>query len=578
MHFLKLSLSCLCLFISNTIIKAQAPCEADHIILLTNFEFTPNELTIEPGESVAFINIEGNHTVNGISSTVADTSFNNPVEFFLDETEGTVSGTCMGVVDFEIPGTYTFDCSMNFNAQLGMVGKITVDAFTLQDLLQYNDTIDVWQTVYALSAYLPNYLNGNLPITVFLPNDDAVDLMGELINLNQFDHLGFIDLIEALEYHIVEGVYLEEDLVPGTSLTTIQGQNLLISEVNGAIDISGAKLTKTNLTAFNGVAHVIDLCLAPEGFPQATVWEIIKQSPDHNFLETAIINAGLVEELRSQEELDPSLDLPGPFTLFAPTDAAFEALSIDLGISVSELIDGQYTDNIVKSNLIGSKNLSSSLFNGQILSNYEGGTNSISIDGNEILVNDIPIQDPDILAYNGVVHVINEVIAPDLPPIEGTCGTWTLVLKNSLGEGWGESSLEIAINDEIVASETLVSGYQSSYKFGVDAESIVDLYFISNSGSSYSSYELFDENNVKIFTSSSTIYSGAASVQGLRACSKPSSCGNFEIRMYDEFGDGWDFGSLDIYKNETFYQTVYMPAGYEQLVLVPTQQGDILDF
>ena len=578
MNPVKISLSFLCSVFITISMYGQSPCDADHIVLLTNFEFTPSELTIAPGESVAFINIEGNHTVNGISSTVTDTSFNNPMEFFLEETEGTVSGTCMGVIDFDTPGNYTFDCSLDFNAQLGMVGNIIVDAFTLLDLLQYNDTIGAWQSVYAINGYLPEILNGNQEITVFLPNDAAVDAMGELINLNQFDHVAFVDLIEALKYHIVEGVYLEEDLIPGTTLTTIQGQDLIIGESNGDLDISGGKIVQSNYTASNGVAHVIDLCLAPEGFPEATVWEIIKQSPDHTLLETAIINAGLVEELRSQDELDPSLSLPGPFTLFAPTDAAFEAISEELGIPVADLIDGQYTDNIVKTHLIGTKNPSSTLFNNQLLANYEGEFNKINIIGNDIFVEDILIETPDLQAYNGVVHVINEVIAPDLPPLEGTCGTWTLVLKNQIGNGWGDNTLEIAVNDEIIASETLISGYQSTYKFGVDAEAIVDLYYVANGGSSYSSYEVFDENNVKIFTSGSSSDSGPGSIRGLRACKKPTSCGDFELIMYDEYGDGWDFGSLDVYIDEVFYQTIDMPVGYEQSVIIPTEEGNELDF
>ena len=566
----------LAIFIHSNLVS-QTACDADHIVLLTNFEFTPSEITIAPGESVAFINIEGNHTVNGISSTVADTSFNNPFEFFLDETVGTVSGTCMGVIDFDEPGTYSFDCSLDFNAQLGMVGKIIVDAFTLQDLLTNNDTLGAWQSPYAFNAYMPEILNGNQQITIFLPNGAAVDAMGDLINLNQFDHLGFVDMVGALKYHIVEGVYLEEDLVPGTALTTIQGQDLIISEVNGNLDISGAKIVKSNNIAYNGVAHVIDMCLAPEGFPEATVWEIIKQSPNHTILESAIINAGLVEELRSQNDLDESLELPGPFTLFAPTDAAFEALAEDLGYSISELLSGQFIDDIVKTHLLGSKNLSGSLFNGQILANYEGDFIEVDVNGDGIFVNDVKVQTPDLLAYNGVVHVLNEVIAPDLPPVAGSCGTWTIVLKSSSG-GWEGSSIELYINDEEITSQTLISGASASFQFGVDAEAIVDIYFNNQGGDSQISYEVYDENNVKLFTAAGASDYYPQSVRGLRACQKSLSCGDFEIQMFDEYGDGWDFGSLDVYKNQTFFQTVNMPLGAEQVAFIPTEKGDILDF
>lgn len=48
--------------------------------------------------------------------------------------------------------------------------------------------------------------------------------------------------------------------------------------------------------------------------------------------------------------------------------------------------------------------------------------------------------------------------------------------------------------------------------------------------------------------------------------------------MFDEFGDGWDFGSLDVYKNQTYFQTINMPIGAEQVAFIPTEKGDILDF
>ena len=59
-------------------------------------------------------------------------------------------------------------------------------------------------------------------------------------------------------------------------------------------------------------------------------------------LVTAVKAAGLVETLKSE----------GPFTVFAPTDAAFEALAEDLGYSISELLTGQFIDNIVKTHLL----------------------------------------------------------------------------------------------------------------------------------------------------------------------------------------------------------------------------------
>ena len=93
MTYLKSILFTLIFLLGSLNLLAQAPCEADHNVLLTDFAFTPNTLEILPGETVAFINIQGTHSVNAVNSTVSGESFNNPVEFSFPESEGTTEGT-----------------------------------------------------------------------------------------------------------------------------------------------------------------------------------------------------------------------------------------------------------------------------------------------------------------------------------------------------------------------------------------------------------------------------------------------------------------------------------------------------
>ena len=100
--------------------KTYAQCEADHLIILNNFEFIPSELTIAPGETVAFINIEGEHTLNGITNSITGEPFNNPIDIFLDQSTGNIDGFCMGVVPFDTAGVFSFDCSVGYNALAGM--------------------------------------------------------------------------------------------------------------------------------------------------------------------------------------------------------------------------------------------------------------------------------------------------------------------------------------------------------------------------------------------------------------------------------------------------------------------------
>lgn len=578
-------------FIFTTLLPALAFARkmitADHTVLVTNYSFTPSQLTIVPGETVAFINVEGLHSINGINNTVTGESFNNPVEFFLPEVEGAMTGVLMGEITFDVPGTYHYDCSIGFHAQLGMVGTIEVDAFTVADLLggefaPANIIPDVASSSIAFNSYLGAKLDSIGPWTVFLPNEDAVDDVLELINLNQFDLLAFYDLAAALEYHVATGLWMAEDLEAGLSLPTLYGQSLSISEQGGIFKVDDAAIVSTNYIADNGVVHVIDKCLAPSGLPKATVWDIIKNSDDHQLLETAILNTYLDEELRAQNDLDPSLDLPGPFTIFAPTDAAFEAYSQALGVSVEELLAGQYIDDIVKTHLIGSRRESADLINGQQLQNYLGEFNQIAINNDGIFIEGVPIQTPDIKAYNGVVHVIDEIIAPNLYPITGSCGTWTLVMQNTNGEGWDGSFVEVKIDGQVIGSESLLGGYSTSFQFGVDVGAEVTLnYAYGDSGSSGQSYKLFDSDDNLIFNSNDVIGGIGSlpfSVYGLRACAEESSCGLVEIEMLDDYGDGWDFGKLNVFINNDFYRSISMEYGYGQKAYIPTEIGDVLDF
>jgi len=324
---------------------AQNTCEADHNVLLTDFSFTPNSLVILPGETVAFINVQGTHSVNGVNSTVTGESFNNPMEFSFPESEGTTEGTCMGVVTFDVPGTYTYDCGVGFHAELGMIGTINVDGFSLSDLMASNTLPESFQSGYALNSYYSNYidpnatndinLNGAEPYTVFLPNDAAVDGIRDDFGdpeISQFDFLGFIDLPAALRYNIVEGVYMAEDLQDGQLLMTTYGQNLTVSEVNGAFMVDDATIISTNYTADNGVVHIIDKILAPSGLPSMSVWSVIEDSEEHQFFEDAITVAGYKSLLRKQSEMVGNSQSPeGPFTVFAPTDAAFQAFAQSAG-------------------------------------------------------------------------------------------------------------------------------------------------------------------------------------------------------------------------------------------------------
>ena len=569
---------------------AQNTCEADHNVLLTDFSFTPNSLVILPGETVAFINVQGTHSVNGVNSTVTGESFNNPMEFSFPESEGTTEGTCMGVVTFDVPGTYTYDCGVGFHAELGMIGTINVDGFSLSDLMASNTLPESFQSGYALNSYYSNYidpnatndinLNGAEPYTVFLPNDAAVDGIRDDFGdpeISQFDFLGFIDLPAALRYNIVEGVYMAEDLQDGQLLMTTYGQNLTVSEVNGAFMVDDATIISTNYTADNGVVHIIDKILAPSGLPSMSVWSVIEDSEEHQFFEDAITVAGYKSLLRKQSEMVGNSQSPeGPFTVFAPTDDAFQAFAQSAGTSTIDLLYSSLLTDIVGSHVVESTYLSSDISNGTQLLNYENDYLQMTVNAGGIFVNGIEITVTDVLAYNGVVHVIDAVLfeAADIPSPVGTCGTWTLNMYDDDGDGWEDTDLYVEVDGEIISIENGPVASSASFEFAVDEGDLVSLYYLPAGFGGNQYYSVVDGNN-QLVTSSGQQEGNSI---GLLACPSTPTCGMIEIVMTHEYGDGWWSNSLEVYKNDVLYLPIPFYFNYEQTTFIQSDNEDVFDF
>jgi len=135
-----------------------------------------------------------------------------------------------------------------------------------------------------------------------------------------------------------------------------------------------------------------------------TVVEIIVNSPDHNTLEAAVIAAELADDLSGE----------GPFTVFAPTDAAFAALPA--GVLDALLADptGDLADILLYHVLSGSV-MSGDLSDGMTATTLLGKDIAVTINMDGIFINDAEVIIADIEADNGVVHVLDAVLIPFAP-------------------------------------------------------------------------------------------------------------------------------------------------------------------
>ncbi len=122
-----------------------------------------------------------------------------------------------------------------------------------------------------------------------------------------------------------------------------------------------------------------------------------------NTLVAAVTAAGLVETLKG----------PGPFTVFAPTDAAFAALPAG---TVEDLLKPENKDKLVAIltyHVVPGAVMSKDLTEGMMAKTFQGGEVTFTLDGGA-KVNGAMISGVDIAATNGVIHVIDAVILPPM--------------------------------------------------------------------------------------------------------------------------------------------------------------------
>jgi uncharacterized surface protein with fasciclin (FAS1) repeats len=244
---------------------SSAQCEADYTVEVSSFAYAPASLEIEEGESVAFLNMGGFHDVNGVTNSITSEPFGNPADFSLAAQMGAAGGVCLGVVTFDTPGTYNYDCSIGDHAAQGMVGTIVVNAAmsnTVVDIIVDSPDHELLEAA-VVAAGLVDALSGEGPFTVFAPTDAAIVALTEALMITAEELLALEDLGAILQYHVVAGAALSTDLSDGQTITTLLGEDVTVTINADGVFINDAQVTVADLMADNGVVHVIDAVLLP---------------------------------------------------------------------------------------------------------------------------------------------------------------------------------------------------------------------------------------------------------------------------------------------------------------------------
>ena len=277
-------------------------------------------------------------------------------------------------------------------------------------------------------AGLVETLSGEGPFTVFAPTDDAFAMLDQdVVDALFADPEGA--LADILLYHVVGAEALAGSLSDGDTFATALGPDINVTiNGDGNVFINDAQVIATDIIASNGVVHVIDAVITPP-----TVVDIAIASPIHTTLVDAVEQAGLVETLSGE----------GPFTVFAPTDEAFGELDPDL---VTDLFANPTGDlaNILLYHVVGAQALSTSLNDGDAFETLLSPAEIvISVTGMDVAVNTTAnVIQADILASNGVVHVIDEVLTPPVSVEEADLFEGTGIYPNPTTD-----KLNVALND-----------------------------------------------------------------------------------------------------------------------------------
>ncbi|XP_023387779.1 transforming growth factor-beta-induced protein ig-h3 [Pteropus vampyrus] len=320
----------------------------------------------------------------------------------------------------------------------------------IQQIIEIEDTFETLRAAVAASG-LNNLLEGDGQFTLLAPTNEAFEkIPAETLNRILGDPEALRDL---LNNHILKSAMCAEAIVAGLSVETLQGTTLEVGCSGDMLTINGkAIISNKDTLATNGVIHHIDELLIPDSAKTlfelaaesdvSTTIDLFKQAGlsthlsgnerltllaplnsvfkgnagtaslrppqagdifcvrTHSMLVAAIQSAGLTETLNRE----------GVYTVFAPTDEAFQAMPPE---ELNKLLgNAKELANILKYH-IGDEILVSGGIGPLVrLKSLQGDKLEVSSKNNAVCVNKEPVAESDIMATNGVVYAISSVLQP----------------------------------------------------------------------------------------------------------------------------------------------------------------------
>jgi transforming growth factor-beta-induced protein len=273
------------------------------------------------------------------------------------------------------------------------------------------------------AAGLVDTLKGAGPFTVFAPTDDAFAKLpaGTVENLLKPENKK--QLTEILTYHVVSGSVLAADVVKLTSAKTVNGADVKITVKDGKVKVNDANVVTTDILASNGVIHVIDAVILPPA--PAVVEPAAAPAKPMDIIDTAVANGNFktLAAALNAAGLIPTLKRRGPYTVYAPTDAAFAKLPAGTVENLLKPENRKQLVAILTYHVTAGKKLDAKTIAAHSGVGTIQGTNiKVTASGGKVMLNNATVVTPDVMATNGVIHVIDTVLLPPGNIIEVAAG------------------------------------------------------------------------------------------------------------------------------------------------------------
>jgi len=318
-----------------------------------------------------------------------------------------------------------------------MMNGETLSSETILEIAAGNEDFSILAAAVVFAG-LDGVLDGRRQFTVFAPTNDAFQDLLDALGLTAEELLVEENkelVTSILLYHVAAGARFSDDVVTSEQIKTQQGSFIKVKEDDGFFvgneenGYAGLILELIDIEASNGVIHAIDAVMLPpskfnpgqreyKSKPYESIVDIAAGNEDFSILVEAVQFAGLVSVLDGRRQ----------FTVFAPTNDAFVALLDALELSAEELFSegneglvrdillyhvapgSRTADDVVTSDRIRTLNKSFFFVEDEVVQDGEGMDVTIYKVGNENGFAQIVAT--DIMARNGVIHVIDAVMLP----------------------------------------------------------------------------------------------------------------------------------------------------------------------